>query len=443
MGEKYRPQYHIHAVKGLVNDPNGLVQFRGKYHVFFQWNQHGTTHENKSWGHWVSTDMVNWEKLEPALDPVDWFDKNGVYSGSAVVHQDTLYLFYTGNVKDNEGNRQTYQCLATSTDGEHFVKKGVLFTYPEGYTAHVRDPKVWYDEQLAQWAMVLGAQRDDLTGDTILYTSTDLEHWVFQGSILQFEQSLGFMWECPDVVQFSEQDVFIFSPQGVEPQGFKYHNIYQTCYVVGKFDNGKFIPKLQEMVELDRGFEFYAPQTFTTDDGRVVLYAWIGTMPEEMEKTMPTVRDGWIHQLSAPRELVLKKDKLYQYPVQELENLRKDARDIGHHKQWTLESYASDIVYTNMPDQSFTLMLRNEVTLDFDKEKSIFTVERTNWASKEREKRQCYISKITDLRLLIEDSSVEIFINRGKEAFSLRYFAEEIKEVTTNIQAKGVCYRMD
>lgn len=428
MKRRYGFEYHLTVPKGLINDPNGLVQFRGQYHVFYQWNQETPTHANKSWGHVVSDDMVTWKELPVALEPVDWYDKNGVYSGSAIVHEDMLYLFYTGNVKDENDVRSTYQCLATSQDGVTFTKHGPLFEYPEGYTAHTRDPKVWFDENENQWLMVLGAQREDLTGDTILYRSKNLKNWEFVGSILQFDKPLGYMWECPDIIKFPETDVFIFSPQGVEPKGDCFHNIYQTAYVTGKFNGEIFELETSEMIEQDRGFEWYAPQTFYAEDGRVIQYGWMGITQPDKEQAIPTVTDGWVHHLSVPRELSIKNGKLNQCPVVEIEQYRREEQvvAVSETAEIDLKSSASDVLIQLSDDESFSFVLRDEVIVSYDRESRKVSVERTDWLTQEREKRRATLPNgVLSLRLLIEDSSLEMFINGGEEVFSLRYFTEE------------------
>ncbi len=96
-----------------MNDPNGLVYYKGKYHVFFQWNPFDTKHTFKCWGHYSSTDFIHWEVHPPALVPSEWYEKDGCYSGSAIVYDNKLYLFYTGNVKTTDGGRETYQCLGS------------------------------------------------------------------------------------------------------------------------------------------------------------------------------------------------------------------------------------------------------------------------------------------------------------------------------------------
>ena len=218
--------YHVLPPYGLLNDPNGLVYFKGLTHVFFQWNLKDLNHNYKAWGHAVTKDLVHYEYLEPALVPDQYYDKNGCYSGSAIVHKEELYLFYTGNVKDEDGNRTSYQCLALSKDGINFEKKGPLIKEIPGYTSHVRDPKVFKEDN--NFYMILGAQREDLLGDTILFKSKDLYNWEFIGSLLDEHLMLGYMWECPDLIKFENKNAFIFSPQGLKAKGERFKNKHQT-----------------------------------------------------------------------------------------------------------------------------------------------------------------------------------------------------------------------
>lgn len=315
----WKNKFHIEAEKGLVNDPNGLIFWKGEYHVFFQLNPKSCEHIFKNWGHIKTRDLVNWEKLPIALSPTDWFDKDGCYSGSAIEKDGKLYLMYTGNVKNN-GTRESYQCLAVSEDGINFKKLGPVIhndDIPKGYTRHFRDPKLF--KKNGKFYMVLGAQREDLTGTILLYSSEDIFNWNFEQEIIK--GNFGYMCECPDYYEINEQGVLVFSPQGLKAEGIFYNNRYQSGYILrGLRETGK-----NNFTELDRGFEFYAPQSFIGKDGERIMFGWIG-MPEELDH--PSVEEGHIHSLTLPRIMEIKNNKLYQRPHTDLQKLRKNKKEI-------------------------------------------------------------------------------------------------------------------
>ncbi|WP_068498515.1 glycoside hydrolase family 32 protein [Paenibacillus kribbensis] len=437
--DAYNLKYHITPPYGLLNDPNGLAFFNHQYHVFYQWNPKGTEHKHKCWGHVVSSDLVHWQRKSVALEPSEWYDKDGIYSGGAIVHNDKLYLFYTGNVIRDDGVKESYQCAAISEDGEHFQKIGPLFEHPEGYTRHVRDPKVWRDHN-GDWWLIVGAQREDLTGDTLIYKSTDLSNWECQGSFFEHDNKFGYMWECPDVLNFAENDIFVFSPQGLPEVGEYYKNPNQSGYIVGKLlETGKFSGSLSDFKELDRGFDFYAPQSFRVND-RTIMFGWMSAMNEETERAVPTIQEGWIHALTLPREIVLINGVLYQKPLPELQLLRLDGAHYKGNIQsggWLLPSLQVEfIVHFSMLTESFKMIIREAVQIDYDWEQNSLTVWRTNWLTNQREYRKATLTnRLADMQIFIESSSLEIFVNEGEEVFSLRYFLEDTEQRSMLLEA--------
>ena len=145
--DRWYPLFHIAAKAGWINDPNGLSYFNGRYHVYFQHHPFGTQWGPMHWGHVSSEDMVTWRREPIAMAPSIEADRDGVFSGSAVVSDDNqLVAYYTGHrwrngVNEDEGNLQV-QCMAVSDDGITFEKTGVIVECPEGLL-HFRDPKVW------------------------------------------------------------------------------------------------------------------------------------------------------------------------------------------------------------------------------------------------------------------------------------------------------------
>ena len=166
------PAFHITGERGWINDPNGLIYCNGKYHAFYQHYPNDTKWGPMHWGHMVSDDLTNWEYFPIALTPGDEFDKNGCFSGSAIIYDGKLWLMYTGFVENQGGESiRQLQCLAESTDGITFKKHGIVIgeeLLPEGYTpCDFRDPKVWMYEDYF-WCIV-AARKVDGRGRILLY----------------------------------------------------------------------------------------------------------------------------------------------------------------------------------------------------------------------------------------------------------------------------------
>ena len=149
--ETYRLYFHLTPPAGWLNDPNGLCEYRGRYHVFFQYAPESPLGGRKFWGHYVSPDLIRWKFLGTALCPDTKWDRDGVYSGSAFTEDGFLELFYTGNVKEKgdfdyiSAGRGANVLYTKSSSGETFKEKKLLLSnedYPASYTCHVRDPKV-------------------------------------------------------------------------------------------------------------------------------------------------------------------------------------------------------------------------------------------------------------------------------------------------------------
>ncbi|WP_171016837.1 glycoside hydrolase family 32 protein [Pseudalkalibacillus caeni] len=430
--DPYRLKYHLMPPVGLLNDPNGFIQWDGNYHLFYQWMPFKTGHGAKFWGHYVSKDLVTWKHEEIALTPSEWFEKNGCYSGSAIGHNDELHLFYTGNVKDKEGNRETYQCLAVSGDGVNFDKKGPVIELPVGYTSHFRDPKVW--EQDGRYFMVVGAQTSDLKGAVALFASEDLIDWEHLGMLAGGGKpplnDFGYMFECPDLFSLDETDVLVFSPQGLKPEGMEYQNVYQSGYVIGTFEPVSGVFMHGEFEELDRGFDFYAPQTTEDEQGRRILFAWM-SVPDQNEQDHPTIGHKWLHNMTIPRELRLTGGKVVQLPVQELESLRlgeaiehKVVLNYENVKLKEVSGKAVELLLDNIQVSEgwFSITIGGAARIVYSKKQNLFSLERKSYVDGTVEKRQCYLDDLNSLRIFIDTSSIEVFINNGEETFTARFY---------------------
>jgi len=300
-----RPAYHFLPVKNWMNDPNGLIQFNGDYHLFYQYNPNGASWANMSWGHAKSKDLVHWERLPVALLPDQPYDRYGVFSGTAVNDSGTAAVIYT--CISSPDFRKEGQCLAQSRDmvrWEKYSGNPVIAAPPRGLrTVGFRDPYVW--NQDGRWNMVVGSGIRDRGGAILLYRSKDLRVWEYAGPVAVGDiRKNGRMWECPSFFQLGKKWVMIVSPM-----------TGRTIYFVGDFKDDKFSPDFQE--ELDLGGSLYAPQVFKDDQGRSVMFGWL------KENYWLASRRGWQGVQTLPRVLTLGADNRLNFePAREVESLR-------------------------------------------------------------------------------------------------------------------------
>ena len=297
---------------GLINDPNGLCYHDGKYQIFYQWNPAECKHLNKHWGYTETADFVNYSIPQLALAPVDDFDRNGCYSGSARSRNGKLEILYTANLKDAQNIRYPRQVLAAkNSDGTFTKKKIAVDDVPKGYTTHFRDPYLFTHS--GRSFFIIGAQRENLTGCALIYEEIG-GNWILRGELKTDYTDFGYMWECPNLISVDGRDVLVFCPQGIAPQGHKYNNLYQAGYLIGKFNPDTLEFVHGDFQELDGGFDFYAPQVLAQPNHNILI-GWIG-MPEK-ENEYPTTKEGWLYSLTLPRQLKIKNNTIYQLPVKE------------------------------------------------------------------------------------------------------------------------------
>ena len=431
----WKNDFHIEMPFGLVNDPNGLSYYNDKFHVFFQWNPFGCEHKTKHWGLVTTTDFLNFSKPKIVLKPEDWFDKNGCYSGCGLVKDDELKLYYTGNVKGDNNERESYQCLATYHKDGTIEKQGVIIErQPDGYTAHFRDPYIFIKDEI--YYMVVGIQNNDLKGKVIIYKSKDAVKWELLGELKTSMQDFGYMWECPNIINIGEDKyAFIFSPQGLESEELKYQNIFQSGYVIGDLDlNEVSLNSHSKFRELDMGFDFYAPQVFN-HDGQNIMFGWVG-MPDK-EEEYPTDKDGWIYSLTMPRVLECKNDILYQRPFQKLDDLRQS--EVVNITNFNCKDYKLNLnsrcfeimLNLDMENNNFTeikLLFKDEyILLTYDKRTQICTIDRSNMClgGKGIRKFKLEVKEELKLHVFIDNSIMEIYYQDGLEVTTLMYFPKE------------------
>ncbi|MCI6888500.1 MAG: glycoside hydrolase family 32 protein [Lachnospiraceae bacterium] len=439
-----RLHFHLMPRTGWMNDPNGLCQLNGVYHIFYQYTPFEPTGELKLWGHFTTRDFIHYEDDGPVLYPDSELDAHGAYSGSAYVEDGTMYVFYTGNLKyfDREdydyinSGRGSNTIQVVSRDGHHFSRKKLLMTtadYPADMSCHVRDPKVF--RRGARYYMVLGARDRESRGLVLLYESDDLEHWTFKSRIMT-EEKFGYMWECPDLFEIDGQMFLTCCPQGVAQQGVDYANVHQCVWMKLDCNFAADQYRIRQIHQLDRGTDFYAPQTFQDEQGRRILIGWMGI--PDADYTNPTTEAGWQHALTLPRELTVRDGKLIQQPIAELRQLRCEPVVCGSFDQDGCaecvseakpQVYEASVTFDRC--QSMRMELRDGVTLYY--QDHMLTLDPGDRGAG-RTARSVRLECLEDLQIFADTSSVEIFVNHGEEVFTSRIYSME-----GGISIQGIC----
>ncbi len=358
------PRYHFKPKRGWINDPNGLVYYKGYYHAFYQYapDYEIPWQQSMHWGHARTKDFLTWEELPVALYPDRWYDAGGCWSGTAIVKDETLYLFYASIYTPTGAEKHVESVsVAYSTDGIHFEKyekNPVVSSYPDDGSPDFRDPAVTCINGTYYCVMASG-NAESQAARLLLYESIDLMTWNYKGIMCEWH---GYKYaECPSFLQVG--DSFLLTAS-VYRSGYHYFSV-----MYGDFTNGIFTP--HTIGEVDKGPDQYAGLVFSDPNGRAILMSWI---------------PGWKYKgyaardvgcLSIPRELILKEGKVYCYPTEEVRHLLTD----------------HDPALTCTEDG--------------------FVIERT-----ERDP-VIHKGKVTDLKMLRDGYVLEVFVNGGEITYTV------------------------
>ena len=441
--EEERPGFHLTPRVGWMNDPNGFCYYGGRYHLFYQYHPYSTHWGPMHWGHAVSRDLLHWSYLPAALAPDADCDREGCFSGCALTLPDGRQeLIYTGV---SRGGVQA-QCVAAG-DGRDYEKAAdnpILSERdlpPEVSPADFRDPKAWQEADGTYRLLCAAKSRDG--GDTmfLLYESRDALHWHFVRTFLrnsELQEPIGRMFECPDFFPLDGQYVLLASSQDMEGSA-RYHSGNGSFCLLGDYDAaaGAFVPRADQSV--DAGIDFYAEQTILSPDGRRIMIGWMqnwdtsGIQPEGCR---------WFGQMSIPRELSLRNGQLCQWPIRELEELRRDPvayRNAALGREPVelpgIRGRRMDLEVDIAGAQgTVTLSLaadeKHHTDLIYRPQESLLTLDRSASGTRRAGADVCS-TEVTGreghlrLRIVLDRFSVEVFVNGGEKALSMTLLSKE------------------
>jgi len=427
---QYKPLFHLAAPCGWLNDPNGFCYYNGAWHLFYQYNPYAARWGKMHWGHAKSDDLCRWEALPVALSPDSKYDKFlGCFSGSAVEKDGRLLLMYTG-----VPFLRQHQMLAASADGVHFRKweKPVIPVEnrpPLTGKFAFRDPKII--TQGKDYFALIGASMGK--GRQIaLYRSPDMIHWEYIDSLKKEAISNG-IFECPDLALTHEGDILLYSVMYSKTVGLEYQNKHSCVYEIGKadLDKAEFLPSHAPR-EIDAGADFYAPQTTTAPDGRVLMVAWM----QMWGRIIPTakLKHNWCGMMTLPRELEVRHGKLIQKPAREVYRLFSHSAQVELFMkgEGTLKGFCGEVFLLKLKmgyhsdlviklregkDCATSLAFANGL-LTFDRSKSGHPIKGSEGDGDCNVRRmQLAPAEEIEAEIFVDKSSVEIFIN-GSQTMS-------------------------
>jgi beta-fructofuranosidase len=327
-----RPACHLLPPHNWMNDPNGPVWWKGKYHLFYQLNPHAAVWGDMHWGHAVSPDMVHWHHEPIALAPTPGgADSEGCFSGSAVISNGVPTFIYTGvqnappdqvTIRDGNDKLRETQMLATAEDDGLLrwkkIETPVIATPPPGMqVTGFRDPCPW--KEADGWYLGVGSGERGKGGCVLLYRSQDLRKWEYlhplasgipNGKQAANPCDTGEMWECPDFFALGKEHYLHYSTEN------------KVIWTTGDYDSAAHTYSPKRSGVLDHG-AYYAPKTFLTPDGRRILWGWIRETRPEAEFAAA----GWSGCMSLPRVLSIgEQGQLEMHPAPEVEKLRGTAQ---------------------------------------------------------------------------------------------------------------------
>lgn len=471
--EKYRPQFHFSPPEKWMNDPNGLVYHKGVYHLFYQYYPDDIVWGPMHWGHAVSKDMISWQHKPIALYP----DEQGyIFSGSAVLDKNNtsgfgskenppLIAFYTYHDMEGEKNGTLdYQDQAIA----YSLDNGDTWTKYEGNPVipnttgikDFRDPKVFWHEASNKWILVLVAK-----DHAQFYSSDNLKDWTFMSKFGENNGAHGGVWECPDLfplkVSGAEEEkwVLIISINPGGPNGGS-----ATQYFIGDFDGNSFSTDQEANKWLDFGTDNYAGVTYNNaPDNKRVFIGWMSNW-DYGQKTPTKV---WRSAMTLPRELsLIEEDGVYYLKNYVLPSFEKivekgtaSTLKTDSKLMFTSENFnQSEIIFTTV-NRNFELSFSNKegdvFTLLMDEANAIFSADRTQSGVVDFEpsfgakKHTMPISGLpegeVEVRIVLDRSSAEIFINKGQYVMTQQLFPRsdytrltiENKEVSKGLELSG------
>ncbi len=430
------PNFHLIPTSGLLNDPNGLHKDGEYYYIYYQVSPYKPFHLNKHWALYKTKDFINFEDKGIVIKPDQEIDAQGVFSGAAIVDEGETHIFYTGNLKQPNMNDLDRGATTVHYD-KNKDEKTFLFEVDKNiYHGHFRDPfpfKKNGKKYMLNGAMLIGEK-----GTISIHESDSWDkNWKHTGSLNINGLDDCWMIECPSTLNINNKDLLIFSVMRTN-QFKNQFKLDPVLYSVGNLNIDDLEFETEKLELVDYGYDFYAPQLFN-DGKRDIMIGWLGNT---FHGEYIDANDGFNGMLTIPREITLVENKLYQKPIDEFEQLISE--DISNDEIKDRFNFVANeikedftIEVKNSEDESFTIKHENRsLKLNFEnssKKESEIIIK-----NGEKIPSEIIINNIDveDIRVIFDNSVVEIFINKGSKTITQRIYLFGDKVLESNLEYK-------
>lgn len=410
---------HLRAPGNWINDPNGFIYYKGKYHLFYQCFPFAPEWGTMHWGHAISTDLIHWEHLGIALYPTKKYDQNGIFSGTAIEVDGKMYLYYTavrygdhipGNIHiPKDDFYKSSQAMIISDDGFTFDnkdgKKKIISVHDDkkGHVTHTKDPNVWKDGNT--YYMLLGSTKKRKVGRLVFYKSKDAKHWEYANTVTN--KQFGKIMECPDIFKINDTYVLQGSAMYInqEAGAYEHHAMWQIVDFNKKTCDVKLLSKEQP---IDYGGDFYAPQTILDKKGRRIMIGWM-RMPEALKSDD---RAPWNGMMTLPRVIEVKKGKVSYHIHPEV---NKFLSEQIYDKEKLPEMYRIKVKLKegeSINIGGFIICMKNQKIVS-DRSK-VFG----NYDNIQRISQTPKVGKSCKLDIIVNKNIIEIYVNDGEYVIS-------------------------
>ena len=311
LADPARPGYHFANPEGVAMpfDPNGAIYWKGRYHLFYIFQDSRSGQRADHWGHVSSIDLFHWRHHPTGL-------LDGMYSGNCFINADGVpTVCYHQKGEGNamavalDDDLNAWEKLATITPATRRASRT-----REGDEHHERyrswDPFGWLEGDT--YYAIFGGKRPGIAKSALLdgewrYVGDLFAHGV-EGVALDEDVS------CPDLFRLGGKHVLLCISHRL---GCRYY--------VGTWKDEQFHPESHAMMSwVDHSF--FAPESLVDDRGRRIMWAWIMDEPRFGVRAA----HGWSGVLSLPRVLSLGDDGRLRIDVpEEIEALRYDVTRQG------------------------------------------------------------------------------------------------------------------